>query len=128
MSFSEYQAPTSTLETKSGPIVLRGLNTDDISGLIQRHGALIETWFEGQIDPAQTVAAAPALVADMIACAAGQPEAVDKAASMPIGLQVLAISEVFKLTFSEVDLGNAWRQFVAIASARLPTNPGNRVT
>lgn len=112
MSFHEYTPPTVTLETNSTPITLRGLNTDDLTGLIQRHGALIETWFEGEIDFSETLVKAPRMVADMIACAAGEPEAVDIAASMPITLQLRAIAEVFRLTFSEIELGNIVRLFV----------------
>ena len=129
MSFNDYKPQEVTIETDSTPITLRGLNVDDLSGLIQRHGALIETWFEGEIDPMLTVTHAPALVADMIACAAGQPDAVDKAAQMPIGLQARAIAEVFKLTFREADMGNAVRLFVkGFTDAKQPTARTNRAT
>lgn len=129
MSFNDYKPKEVTIETDSAEITLRGINSDDLSGLIQRHGALIETLFEGELDPMLIITKAPALVADMIACSAGQPDAIDKAASMPIGLQVRAISEVFKLTFNEVDMGNAVRLFVkSFAGAIQPTTQGNRDT
>lgn len=127
MSFDNYQPQTATIKTAGGEINLRGLNVDDLSGLIYRHGGLIETWFEGEVDMVQTVAKAPALVADMIACAAGQPEAIDKAAQMPVGLQVRAISEVFRLTFSEADMGELVRLFVQkFAEAKQPTTMESR--
>ncbi len=112
MSFNDYKPQEITLETSTGDITLRGVNADDLTGLVQRHGALIETWFEGEPDLMQTISKAPALVADMIACAAGDPSAIDIAAKMPIGLQIRAITAVFKLTFDEVDMGNVSRLFM----------------
>lgn len=112
MSFNDYKPQEITLETSTGDITLRGVNADDLTGLVQRHGALIETWFEGEPDLMQTISKAPALVADMIACAAGDPSAIDIAAKMPIGLQIRAITAVFKLTFDEVDMGNVLRLFM----------------
>lgn len=126
MSFNDYKPQQVTIETHAAPITLRGLNVEDVTGLIRRHGALIESWFEGEIDPMHTITAAPGLVADMIACAADCPDAVDKAAQMPIGLQARAISEIFKLTFTEIEMGNAVRLFVE-AFAKQPANPTNPV-
>lgn len=126
MSFNDYKPQEVTLETPTGNITLRGINAEDLTGLIQRHGALIETWFEGDVDPMQTFNKAPALVADMIACAAGDPGAIDTAAKMPIGLQIRAITAVFKLTFDEVDMGNVLRLFMQ-KSAGQPMTP-NRDT
>lgn len=127
MSFNDYKPQEIILETSTGNITLRGINADDLTGLIQRHGALIETWFEGEPDPMQTINKAPALVADMIACAAGDPSAVDVAAKMPIGLQIRAITAVFKLTFEEVDMGNVLRLFMLQAGTGQPMT-GNRNT
>lgn len=126
MSFSDYKAPSTVIDTPNGDFIVHGLSVDDLSGLIQRHGALIETWFEGDIDPAQTVIKAPALVADIIACGAGQPEDAAKAAAMPIGLQIRVFSEIAKLTFSEVDMGNALRLFVTTFAGTKQPGQSNR--
>lgn len=90
MSFNDYTPPQTTLPAGAGSITLRGLNTDDLSGLIRRHGALIESWFEGEINLAETIDKAPELVADMIACAAGEPEAVDRAALRAASIAFIA--------------------------------------
>lgn len=126
MSFNDYKPPEITIDTSSGGITLRGISADDLTGLVQRHGAMLETWFEGA-DPMQTISKAPALVADMIACAAGEPGAVDMAAKMPIGLQVRALSAVFKLTFEDADMGNVLRLFAMSHAGEQPTT-GNRDT
>lgn len=126
MSFN-YKPQEITIETSTGNITLRGINSDDLTGLVQRHGALLETWFEGEVDPMETLNKAPALVADMIACAAGDPQSVDVAVKMPIGLQIRAITAVFKLTFEEVNMGNVGRLFMLRAGTEQPTT-GNRDT
>lgn len=124
MSFSDYKPQEITVHG----VTLRGITADDLTGLVQRHGALIETWFEGDPDPMHTINKAPALVADMIACAAGDPNAIETAAKMPLGVQIRALTAVFQLTFDEIDMGNVFRLFVqTFAGTQQPTT-GNRDT
>lgn len=119
----DYTPPTFTVESKHGNLTLRGLNVDDLGYLIQRHGELMNLVFEGDISVDGLLQKAPALCADMIACAAEDKAAADKAARLPLGLQLFVLTKVCELTFSEADMGNVLRLFVAAAkSASSPAN------
>ena len=114
MSFVEFAPQKSTVRTSNGnSFDVRGLNVVDFCYLVERHGELLDIWFEAGITITDILNRAPALVADVIACAADERDQTEKAASLPLGLQYRALSEIFRLTFSEVDLGKAVGAFLS---------------
>lgn len=113
MTLNNYTPPQVTIQTACGPLIFRGLTPDDMSTLVFKHGGIIETWFEGEVNLMQSLNRAPAVMADVIAMAAGQPESAPQAALLPIGLQVRACSEIIKLTFGELDMTGPVGDFVA---------------
>ena len=121
MSFIEFAPQTSTIQASNGnSFDVRGLNVVDFGYLVEQHGELLDIWFETGVTITDILNRAPALVADVIACAADEREQSEKAASLPIGLQYRALSEIFRLTFSEVDMGKVMGAFLA-GVAQAPT-------
>lgn len=117
MSFIEFAPQKSTVRASNGSSFdVRGLNVVDFGYLVERHGELLDIWFETGITITDILNRAPALVADVIACAADERDQSEKAASLPLGLQYRALSEIFRLTFSEVDMGKVTGAFLAGAT------------
>lgn len=119
MAFN-YTPPTYTLNAGSAEITLRGLNVDDLGYLIERHGELVDLILAPAFDVGEILKRAPGLAADVIACAAEDRAAADRAATLPLGLQLTALLEVWRLSFQEVDMGEALRLFVETMAKRPP--------
>ena len=110
MALSNFTVPTTTIETAGGSITVRGLAFDDLHQLIQRgHGEALTPLLAGDMHIADLIADAPALVADVIALAADEPDAAPTIARLPISLQNRLLTDVYRLTLGDVDMGNLWR-------------------
>lgn len=115
MSFSNFTIPTATIETAGGSITVRGLAFDDLHQLIQRgHGEALTPLLSGDLNIADLIADAPALVADVIALAADEPDAAATIARLPISLQTRLLTDVYRLTLGDVDMGNLWRRLAQV--------------
>ncbi len=96
-------------------MIVRGLSLDDVAVLMNQHLGDLEKLFdlyEGTVREDTKVLAtaqfaigltrdAPALVANIIAMAADEPHAVNKARLLPMPVQVEAIKAIASLTFHE---------------------------
>ena len=105
-----------------GAFTLRGINVDDLGYLLEQHGESVGLLVADEPDFAGLLTMAPALVADIVAVAADEPHAADVVRRMPAPLQITLLVEVFKLTFTGVEMGNVLRLFVE-AITRQPKNP-----
>lgn len=94
--------------TETEDLVLYGLQAFDIASLARTHadliGGLWAAWVGGgkgvDLDLLRDVALerAPLLMAHIIALGAREPEAVEAAAALPVGVQALAVEKVLRLT------------------------------
>ena len=115
MSLADYQPLRHVVPFKGGDISVRGLSLDDVAMLMNEHLSDIDKLFglyDGSVREDVKVLAtaqfaiglireAPALVANMIALACDEPEAVPQARKLPIPVQVEAIKAICMLTFDE---------------------------
>ena len=95
-----------------GEFAVRGLSLDDISFLVQRHGAKLQDLFSqfvanaGELTTESAVGfavplmkEAPGIAAELIACASGDPEDAEIAAQLPFPVQLDALEKLATLTF-----------------------------
>ncbi|PLX72626.1 MAG: hypothetical protein C0607_16080 [Azoarcus sp.] len=121
----DYTPPSYTHTFSSGKtITLLPINVDNLPALIERNVELMEIVFEGGTSAAEIIRRAPRLAADLIAFSAGEPDATNKAASLPFPVQLLLLTEVYRLTFSEIPAGNAVRLLTEMfTNLKKPTPP-----
>lgn len=92
-------------------LTLYGLGADAVAFLAQEHGpvlgALYNAAIKGEINVGnveQSVVRllneAPLLAASVIAFGCREPEAMEQAADLPVGVQILALQKIFHLTFA----------------------------
>ncbi|HJV26860.1 MAG TPA: hypothetical protein VJ673_14320 [Aromatoleum sp.] len=129
MSLQNFVIPTTTIPTAGGNITVRGLGVDDLSTLIRTHGDDVAPLLDGELNIDTLATTAPAMVADVIALAADAPEAAPTAARMPIAIQSRLLTEVFKLTFTDIEmpLGELFRrlvQMILMAKSTVPDHYG----
>ena len=116
MPLSNLVIPTYTLRHRGEEITLHGLSFNDITSvLLRRREDVIEAWSEferrtsdgSDLEAYQPFAlhmlkAFPALVAEIIAISADEPEAVEQAAGLPGPVALEAILNIGRLTFEDV--------------------------
>lgn len=112
----DLKLPSAEIEVPGGKFTVRGLSLDDIAYLIRSHkGKLGEMFDEFQnadedvnLEATQSIMrmlmplleTTPRLIADVIACAAGDADDWELAAQLPFPYQVEAIEQILVLTFS----------------------------
>jgi hypothetical protein len=110
-------------------LMLRGLNTDDITGLLSDHlGAIANAVdlfrkngeLQGLMNSADrfvisVLKITPGLAAGIIACAADQPDKEDAARRLSFGFQMRALSEIMRMTLE--DAGGVKNLYAALAVA-----------
>lgn len=113
MGLKHLKLPEAHIELPGGGFAVRGLSLNDIAFLVQRHGAKLQALFTqfttnatGEISTEAVAAfalpliqAAPEIAAELIACASGDPDDADIAASLPFPVQVEALEKLASLTF-----------------------------
>ena len=115
MSLRDLKLPEAIVEFPGGSFAVRGLSLNDIAFLVSRHGEKIKTTFAGLVQQAQgtddfdlnsvstlavpVLRAIPELAAEMIACASGEPDAVELATRLPAPVQVDALEKLLTITF-----------------------------
>jgi hypothetical protein len=115
MALSDYRPETAEIVFKGGSFNVKGLTLEDVSSLIRTHLPDMESLFDMYQQSAGDVFAngaaerlilklakdAPALTANVIACASGEPDSVDAARALSLPLQVRALTEIGRLTFED---------------------------
>lgn len=116
MGLADYQPVRETVAISGGQSMqVRGLALEDVTVLFRAHLADLDkvvAIFGKQLDADQAVTAmmthaialvkeAPGLVANLIALASDEPDAVDNARRLPFAVQVTALKAVARLTFDE---------------------------
>jgi len=112
MALRDIKIPTVTIAAPGGEFTVRGLSLDDVAWLVQRHGAALNALFarfvaeeheltaEGVSEVAlPVIQEAPGLAAELIACAADDPQARDVVRTLPFPVQVEAVEQIAQLTF-----------------------------
>lgn len=139
MALSNYQIPRTTVDIDaSNSFVVRGLNLEDISFLVQVHKNDVDSvvsMFQGKLGKdaspegvakavqkngdamiVELIQRFPLLIANVIAVASDEPDQWDNASKLPVPVQIEAILAVAKLTFNDVD---GFKKFVGNVSAVL---------
>ena len=117
MSLADYQPARALVEFNRGSVTVRGLSLDDVSVLMHNHlpdlDGLFDLYENAATTPADTGVAttarymvnlireAPALVANVIALASDEPDAVENARRLPMPVQLDIMKKVVTLTFDE---------------------------
>lgn len=116
MGLADYQPLREEITfVRGGGISVRGFSLEDVALLMNTHFPDINKLFDmyqQQVEQAVVMDAmvqfaatlvreAPMLVANMIALAADEPGAVDKARMLPIAAQIECLKKIAKLTFEE---------------------------
>lgn len=115
MGLADYRPETAAIVFKGGSFNVKGLNLEDVSLLIRTHlpdmESLFDMYQQSTGDVFSNGAAerlilklakdAPALTANIIACASGEPDSVDAARSLSLPLQVQALTHIGRLTFED---------------------------
>ena len=95
MSLKSLRLPEAKVELPDGDFVVRGLSLNDVSILVQRHGKRLNELYQRFAEQGdlttETVAAfalpllqsAPEIAAELIACAAGDPDDAEIAGRLP---------------------------------------------
>lgn len=111
MSLKSLRLPEAKVELPDGDFVVRGLSLNDVSILVQRHGKRLNELFQRFAEQGdlttETVAAfalpllqsAPEIAAELIACAAGDPDDAEIAGRLPFPVQIDALEKIAILTF-----------------------------
>lgn len=115
MSLSDYTPERAEVVFKGGSFSVRGLALDDVTGLMKSFGSDLESMigiYINGVNNDQSVAMmaqyaialakeAPGFVANVIARASDEPDAVDNARGLSMPTQVAALKEIGRLTFEE---------------------------
>jgi len=111
MSLKSLRLPEAKVELPDGGFVVRGLSLNDVSILVQRHGKRLNELYQQFTEQGdlttETVAAfalpllksAPEIAAELIACAAGDPDDAEIAGRLPFPVQIDALEKIAILTF-----------------------------
>lgn len=113
MGLRDLSIPEEVVEIPGGSFAVRGLNVDDLSYLIRKHGPSMEKAYNGFMEKSAgsfapedvkdflvpLVEYAPDLLAELIACAADDMEAAPIARRLPFPQQVDALEKIARLTF-----------------------------
>lgn len=112
MGLKHIKLPEAQVKFPGGDIAVRGLSLDDLSFIVQRHGAKLNVLFtsftekgeltvEGVADFAlPLLQAAPEIASELIACASGDPADAGIAATLPFPVQLEALEKLAELTFN----------------------------
>lgn len=111
MGLKDLVIPSATVAVPGGEVTVRGLGLDSVVFLLRTHAEPLQEVYlkatAGDIDGLDTHAVAAAmldesatLAACIIACAAGEPEEIDKAMGLPAPSQLELLEAIGRLTFA----------------------------
>lgn len=107
MALSDIAVPTETISVGRHSFSVRGLSFEDVTALIQRHQAALESMIGmyGKASDADLlqflIRESPTLAAQIIALASDEPDQELAVRKLPMPAQVDALTAVAKLTFEE---------------------------
>lgn len=112
MSLKELTIPSAPVQTPGGEFSVRGLSLDDLTYILQRHAVEVSRVISvieakrGEIGndliselAVGLIQSAPAVVAEIIAVASGNPGEAAYARTLPFPVQLDAIEKIGNLTF-----------------------------
>lgn len=112
MGLSSLVFKTETIKFSGGEFAVRGLSTDDLVKLIDKHRPVMERVFNDLTKPDLDLSGseakeiglgvlkeAPSFMAFVIALAADEPDNVKTALKLPLDVQISAIEAIGRLTF-----------------------------
>jgi hypothetical protein len=114
---------TRTVHIAAGELVLRGLGLRQVAGLLLRHPELRRLFAAGELDIDGLLIAAPDACGEIVAEAAGQPEAAEQIAdAMPLDDVALCLVAVRDLTMPEglAPFMDRLSKFMGVASGGRP--------
>jgi hypothetical protein len=95
-------APSRNITVTEGvDLTIRGLTLTDLTTLTDNWGEEMNLLFTGGISLEQVTSKAPLFTATVIALACNEPDAVEQAASLPLGAQLLALEAVWDMTLPD---------------------------
>lgn len=106
MSLANYVSPTTKI---TGGLTVRGLSFVDVSALAKDHYKTLALMFDGidanvDINIKKIVGnfgpTAPPLLAAVIAYGCGEPDMIEVAATIPLGIQIEAVTKIVEMTFA----------------------------
>ena len=105
VKISQLLPPPKTVSTGVGEFEVNGLTLPQVTKLISRHktefARLLVMGADGQPNYAEIVDVAPQMVSEIIAMAAGVADEFDEVQAigqLPAGVQLIALSEIWRLT------------------------------
>lgn len=140
MALSDYQPERKAIQFKGGSFQVKGLSLDDVAVLMKHHlddlDNLLELYARDVSNEfvvsataqyaVSLIREAPALVANVIALAAEEPDRVDNARRLPIPVQVEALKAIGALTFEES--GGAKKFFESLRDLVMRVRPPQATT
>lgn len=133
MGLSTYTPESREIVLKGGKFNIGPLNLEDVSVLVREHLPDMEALFDifqkadanfgnDLLPIAQSVVSqAPGFAANVIALAAGEPDAAPSASKLPFPVQVDLISQIGDMTFSETGgIKNSWELVVGLLTKTKP--------
>lgn len=130
---ADYTPPSREFSTEGGSFRVEGLSLQAITVLVRTHLADMEALFDlfaqrEKLENADVTAlcmaaveSAPGFVANVIALAAGEPQAAPIVARMSFAFQVEILEAVGELTFNEV---GGVKKFLPVVARLLPKTAG----
>lgn len=112
MGLKHIKLPSAEVEFSGGKFAVRGLSLDDIAYLVSRNKASLTALYDEFQDAGGSstgdlsavivpaIQTAPRLVAEIVACAAGDADDWEVARQFPFPVQVEALEHILNLTFS----------------------------
>ena len=131
---ADFVAPFDTVELNGSTYKVTGLSAAHILFIVRQHGSDLAPLYQEAVSgklPANVQAAAATigagfddLIALVVACGMGRPEAVDKTRQMPVATQLEAVDKIVKLTLvTEGGLGKVVEIISGALAATLPFLP-----
>jgi hypothetical protein len=109
MALSDITVPTEVISVGTNNFTVRGLCFDDVTRIIQKHQVAVEKVIDAYGNKVPDAAILqmligelPDLTAQVIACAADEPDNIAIARKLPMPKQVEALVAIAKMTFDEV--------------------------
>ena len=114
MALKDLVVPKSVITLSEGQsFEVRGITLTDLSAMLDHDYDAVAALFLGDVKIEEALRQTPTLIHIMIAHCAGEPDEVEKVASLPIGIQVEALVKLWELSTLDPDeLGNVMRGLV----------------
>jgi len=120
--------PSETITIADTTFTVQGLTLADLTDLLQSHQEAITALFNGERTLGTVLEESPQLAASMVARAAGEPDAADTVARLPVGVQLTALEHVWDLTVPDEEALGKVVSRVANVVEQVQSNPATSTT